>query len=40
MIFCEEPIPDPETCEKRSSSGRQHFAKANFSILRLLDDDH
>jgi len=40
MVFCEEPIPDSETCEKRSSSGRKDLAEASFSILRLLNDDH
>jgi hypothetical protein len=39
-IFCEEPIPDPETSEKRSSSGRQRLADANVSMLRPLDEDH
>ncbi len=38
MIFREELIQHPETREKRSSSGRQHFADANVSIMRLLDD--
>jgi hypothetical protein len=38
MIFREELIQHPETREKRSSSGRQHFADATVSIMRLLDD--